>query len=173
MLSLLEGSHSSRREWLRIGGLNALGLSLPTLLSRQSRASIGDVNHPTFGRAKNVIYLYLAGGPPQYETFDPKPNAPTEIRGEFNPIHTNVPGIDFCELLPRTSRIADKLAICRSMVTDDNVHSTSGYWMLTGFKYTGANARFIRPTDWPCIGSVVQRLQPAERLCWISSVLSV
>ena len=134
---------------MRIGGLNALGLSLPALLAKTAEARGDDVGAQTFGRAKNVIYLYLAGGPPQHETFDPKPDAPAEVRGEFQPIHTNVPGIDFCELLPRTSTIADKLAICRSMATDDNTHSTSGYWVLTGFKYRGTNAREISPTDWP------------------------
>ena len=64
----------------------------------------------SFGRAKNVIFLYLAGGPPQHETFDPKPDAPAEIRGPFNSIRTNIPGIHFCELLPRTAAIADRLA---------------------------------------------------------------
>ena len=167
MLSIHDNSSSnasgwSRREWLRVGGLNALGLSLPSLLANESRASVGDVHHPTFGRAKNVIYLYLGGGPPQHETFDPKPDAPAELRGEFQPIQTNVPGIDFCELLPRSARMADKLAICRSMSTDDNVHSTSGYWVLTGTKYRGANAREIHPSDWPHIGSVVQRLKPSD-----------
>ena len=167
MLSLFEKSLSARskwtrREWLRIGGLNALGLSLPTLLAADGQASVGNVAHKTFGRAKNVIYLYLGGGPPQHETFDPKPDAPAEVRGEFSPIHTNVPGIDFCELLPRTARIADKLAVCRAMTTDDNIHSTSGYWVLTGFPYRGTNAREISPTDWPHIGSVVQLLKPSD-----------
>lgn len=152
----------SRREWLRIGGLNTLGLSLPTLLAANAGASVGDVDHPTFGRAKNVIYLYMGGGAPQYETFDPKPDAPAEIRGSFKPIHTNVPGIDFCELLPRSARVADKLAVCRAVSTDDNTHSTSGYWVLTGFKYQGTNAREIQPTDWPHIGSVVQMLKPSD-----------
>jgi hypothetical protein len=152
----------SRREWLRVGGLNALGLSLPTLLAADAQGSVGNSDHPTFGRAKNVIYLYMGGGAPQHETFDPKPDAPAEIRGSFRPIHTNVPGIDFCELLPRTARIADKLAVCRAMTTDDNTHSTSGYWVLTGFKYRGTDAREIQPTDWPHIGSVVQMLKPSD-----------
>lgn len=115
-----------------------------------------------FGRAKNVIYLYMGGGAPQYETFDPKPEAPAEIRGEFGPIHTNVPGIDFCELLPRTARMADKLVVCRAMSTDDNTHSTSAYWVLTGFPYQGSNARVIQPTDWPTLGSVVKMLKPSD-----------
>src|SRR6187551_1126402 len=87
----------SRREWLRVGGLGALGLSLPTLLAAgEARPAAG-----SFGRAKNVLFLWLQGGPPQHETFDPKPDAPSEIRGEFRPIQTNVPGIQFSELLPR------------------------------------------------------------------------
>jgi len=167
MLSILgERSFGSRavnrREWLRVGGLNSLGLSLPTLLASNARAKVGSTDDPTFGRAKNVIYLYLAGGAPQHETFDPKPDAPAAVRGSFRSIHTNVPGIDFCELLPRTARIADKLAICRAMSTNDNTHSTSGYWVLTGFKYRGTNAREIQPTDWPHIGSVVKMLKPSD-----------
>jgi hypothetical protein len=152
----------SRREWLRVGGLNALGLSLPTLLAAEAQGEVGDTDHPTFGRAKNVIYLYLGGGAPQHETFDPKPEAPAEVRGAFRPIHTNVPGIDFCELLPRTARIADRLAVCRAMSTDDNTHSTSAYWVLTGFKYRGTSAREMQPTDWPNIGSVVKMLKPSD-----------
>jgi hypothetical protein len=159
-----EGGGLNRRELLRVGGLNALGLSLPTLLAAEAQGKVGSVHHPAFGRAKNVIYLYLGGGAPQHETFDPKPEAPAEVRGSFRPIHTNVPGIDFCELLPRTARIADKLVVCRAMSTDDNTHSTSGYWVLTGFPYTGANARLIHPTDWPTLGSVVKMLKPSDSI---------
>ncbi len=167
MLSLfgdpLSGSNRfNRRECLRIGGLNALGLSLPTLLASHAKAEAGSSDHPAFGRAKNVIYLYLSGGAPQHETFDPKPEAPVEVRGAFSPIHTNVPGIDFCEFLPRTARIAHHLAVCRAMATDDNTHSTSGYWVLTGYKYRGTNAREISPTDWPHLGSVVKMLKPSD-----------
>ena len=90
----------SRRELMRIGGLNLLGATLPALLGASVRGAMTG-RDPTFGRAKNVIYLWLQGGPPQHETFDPKPDAPLEIRGPFKPICTNVPGIQFCELLPR------------------------------------------------------------------------
>ena len=109
-----------------------------------------------------MIYLYLSGGPPQHETFDPKPGAPKEVRGAFEPIHTNIPGIQFSELLPRTAGMADKLAVCRAMSTNDNTHSTSGYWVLTGFPYRGTNARTLQPTDWPNLGSVVKLLKPSE-----------
>ncbi|MEX0675820.1 MAG: DUF1501 domain-containing protein [Pirellulales bacterium] len=159
----------TRRELMRIGGLNLLGLSLPALLRAQAQAATvaGD---PTFGRAKNVIYLWLQGGPPQHETFDPKPLAPVEIRGPFRPIATNVPGIQFCELLPRTARIADRLAVVRSMSTDDNTHDTSGYWVLTGNKYPGGTAREIKPSDWPYFGSIVKMLKPSERVPALTSV---
>src|SRR5690349_16852545 len=94
----------SRREWLRVGGIGLLGLSLPALLAAEAGTA------RSFGKAKNVLFLWLQGGPPQHETFDPKPDAPSEVRGEFKPIQTNVPGVRFCELLPRTAAIADKLA---------------------------------------------------------------
>ncbi len=160
----------NRRELLRIGGLSALGLSLESLLRTPSRAAAAASAGGTLGRAKNVIFLWLQGGPPQHETFDPKPEAPVEIRGPFNPIHTNVPGIHFSELLPRTARIADKLAIIRSLSTNDNNHDGSGYWILTGNKYRGVNSREIRPTDWPYFGSIVKMLKPSEQLAPLTSV---
>jgi hypothetical protein len=158
----------SRREVLRAGGLGVLGLSLADLL--RFRAGAAPTASGTFGRAKNVIFLWLQGGPPQHETFDPKPDAPVEIRGPFQPISTNVPGIQFCELLPRTAAIADKLAVIRSLSTDDNTHDSSGYWILTGYKYQGINSREIRPTDWPYFGSIVKMLKPSETLGPLSSV---
>src|SRR6478672_4446914 len=101
MLSLHQGASRlcdgvSRREWLRVGGLSALGLSLPSLLPARDLSTAALKVSSTFGRAKNVLFVWLQGGPPQHETFDPKPDAPAEIRGEFRPIATNVPGIRFC-----------------------------------------------------------------------------
>ena len=160
----------SRRELMRIGSLTLGGLSLPQLLAAREIAQPAPVSDKAFGRARNVIFLYLAGGPPQHETFDPKPNAPDGIRGPCKPISTNVPGIQVCELLPRTAAMSDKLAICRSMATDDNVHSSSGAWVLTGYKYRGPNARTIQPTDWPYFGSVVKQLKPGEKLPALTSV---
>jgi len=162
----------SRRELLRIGGLSALGLSLPDLLRASQIAAPpkGIINDPTFGRAKNILYVWLQGGPPQHETFDPKPDAPTEIRGPFKPIQTNVPGIQFCELLPRIARMAHKLAVVRSLHTDNDLHDASGYEVLTGYRYTGANSRQISPTDWPYFGSVVKLVKPSEKLPPLTSV---
>src|SRR3954466_2005644 len=135
----------NRREWLRVGGLSLLGLSLPDLLRAEERGSPApaapqlarDLGAATFGRAKSVIYLWLQGGPPQHETFDPKPEAPAEIRGPFKPIHSTVPGVHFCELLPRCAAMAHQLAVVRSIHTDNNDHDGSGYWVWTGNKYAG------------------------------------
>lgn len=145
----------TRREVLRVGGLSALGLSLPDLL--RARA-----NTPTTAKANNCIVLFLMGGPPQHSTWDPKPDAVPEVRGEFGPIDTNVPGIRFCELLPRLSRQADKLAVLRAVSTGDNAHSSSGYYMLTGVPHQPMqveNANPGAPNDWPNIGAIVRRLR--------------
>jgi hypothetical protein len=161
----------SRREVLRVGGLSMLGLSLQGLLRASDKAPLGVLpTDKVFGRAKSIIYLWLAGGPPQHETFDPKPNAPLEIRGPFKPISTNVPGIQFCELLPRTAAMADRVAIIRSLSTNDNTHDSSGYWLWTGYKYQGPNSRTIQPTDWPYFGSLVKRLKPSDTLPPLSTV---
>jgi hypothetical protein len=134
-------------------------LSLPALFAAQSKAS--PTAGTSFAKAKNVIYLYLSGGPSQYETFDPKPEAPVDVRGIFKPIATKVLGVQFCELLPQLAGMADKLAVVRSLATDDNNHESGGYWINTGHKYTGPNMRDLSPTDWPTVGSIVKMLRPS------------
>ncbi len=129
-----------------------------------SAAALGQAPQASsFGRAKSVIYLYMSGGPSQYETFDPKPDAPAEIRGSFSPISTNVPGTQICELLPRTATMVDRLAIVRSFSTDDPNHESAGYWINTGHKYAGPDMRALAPTDWPTMGSIIKMLKPTER----------
>src|ERR1700722_10773371 len=123
----------TRREWLRVGGLSAFGLSLPALLGARAAGA-------TTGRAEACIVLFHLGGPPQHETWDPKPEAPPEIRGEFKPISTSVPGVQVGELMPRTAQLMDKICILRGMSTDDNAHSSSGYWMLTGVPHQPTNS---------------------------------
>ncbi len=96
--------------------------------SRPERAPAPPRASSSFGKAKSCIVLYLLGGPPQHETWDPKPDAPVEIRGDFKAIATNVSGIQVGELMPRTAQQMDKIAVLRAMVTNDNAHSSSGYW---------------------------------------------
>jgi hypothetical protein len=153
----------TRREWLRAGGLSAFGLSLPELLG--ARGAAPETADTAFGKAKACIVLFHLGGPPQHETWDPKPDAPPEVRGELKPIATNVPGIQVGELMPRTAHLADKLCILRALSTDDNAHSSSGYWMLTGVPHQPMNSENSKPgapNDWPCAAAVVQRLRPSR-----------
>jgi hypothetical protein len=145
----------TRREMLRAGGLAALGLSWPQLLQARQAA-------PTRrGRARSCILLFLMGGPPQHSTWDPKPDAPREIRGEFAPIRTNVPGLYISELLPHVARHADKLCLLRAVSTGDNAHSSSGYYMMTGVPHVPMNFENANPgppNDWPHVGALVRRL---------------
>lgn len=146
----------SRREWLRIGGLSAAGLTLPTHRPQPARAA-----EPSFGRTKACILLFLGGGPPQHETWDPKPDAPAEIRGEFKPIASSLPGLRVCELMPQTAAIAHKVCVLRAVSTNDNAHSASGYWVLTGNPHTPLNQESSKPgppNDAPSLAAVVKYL---------------
>ena len=89
--------------------------------------------------------LFLLGGPPQHSTWDPKPNAPAEVRGEFGPIATSAAGLSISELLPRTALLGDRLCVLRTMHTGDNAHSSSGYYMLTGVPHQPMNAENANP----------------------------
>ncbi|MBS0201684.1 MAG: DUF1501 domain-containing protein [Planctomycetes bacterium] len=149
----------SRREMLRVGGLSTFGLSLPFL----ARARAAETPPGGSRRAKSCIVLFLMGGPPQHSTWDPKPQAPQEVRGEFAPISTTVPGMQFCELLPRTSLLAEHIAVLRAVSSGDNAHSSSGYYMLTGHPHAPMNSENANPgfpNDYPNLGSIVRKLVP-------------
>ena len=103
----------TRRTFLRVGALTLGGLTLPGLLQARARGA-----QTPEGRKKSVILVWLAGGPSHIDMYDLKPNAPTEVRGEFKPIPTNVPGIQISEQLPQQSKVMDKLAILRSAHVD-------------------------------------------------------
>jgi hypothetical protein len=164
MLSLLDRLPTrlcdglARREVLKVGGLSVLGLSLTDLIRARAYHRPGS---PT-GRAKSCIVLFLMGGPPQHSTWDPKPDAPPEVRGEFGPIETSVPGVRVCSLFPRVARQADKVCLLRAVSTGDNAHSSSGYYMLTGVPHSPMNAENVNPgppNDWPTLGALVRRLR--------------
>lgn len=159
----------NRREAMRIGGLSALGLSLPNLLASPAKADTLNASHmaqsPGFGRAKSVILVWLLGGPPQHETWDPKPNAPLEIRGQFGRIDSVVPGISVGELMPKTALQTDKLSVLRAVVTKDQAHSSSGYQMLTGVPHlplSQENVTSKAPNLSPSHAAMMRMLRPDQ-----------
>jgi hypothetical protein len=157
----------TRREWLRLGGLGAFGLALPELL--RARSAQGATQHAerAFGKAKSCIVLFLLGGPPQHETWDPKPDAPTGIRGDLRPISSAVPGMQVGELMPQVARLTDKCCVLRAMSTNDNAHSSSGYWMLTGYPHqpmNSENSKLGAPNDWPSFGAIIKYARPGDGL---------
>ncbi len=133
-----------RRDFLRRGGMGVAGLGLSDLLRLQARADGGKTSRP-----KAVIMICLPGGPSHHETYDMKPDAPAEVRGEFRPIRSNVSGIELCEHMPLQATIADKLAIVRSLTFTQPDHQL--HEVYTGFP-TAARR--------PAFGSVVSRLYP-------------
>jgi hypothetical protein len=153
----------TRREWLRAGSLGLFGVSLPELLrSGPAAAKMGQPSGPGAGKAKACIVLFLMGGPTQHSTWDPKPDAPAEIRGEFKPIATTTPGLMVSELMPLTARMTDKICVLRAMASNDNAHSSSGYYMMTGQPHQPMNfenANPGAPNDYPNLGGVVRRLK--------------
>jgi hypothetical protein len=141
------GDGLTRRDFLRVGGLSAgaLGLSLTGLGPlAQAGAAAGDLR---------CILLFLVGGPSQLDTLDPKPAAPSDVRGPFRPIHTNVPGIDLCEHFPLMARMADRYALVRSVHHHEApIHETGHQLMQTGFLFRGGQ-------EYPHYGSVVSHLR--------------
>ncbi len=111
----------SRRDFLKVGGLAFAGLNLPKLLAASEGAS-----------ERSCIVIFQNGGASQFETFDPKPNAPSGIRGPFNPIPTSVPGIHVSELLPRTAKRMNRFAVIRSMTSDEAIHERARQYIFSG-----------------------------------------
>ena len=124
-----------RREFLRAGGLSLLGLGLADLLRLESRAGPPS---PSRGKpARSVVFIFQSGGPSQHETFDPKPDAPEGIRGEYGATATRLPGVRFCEHLPRLAARADRFAVVRTMHHPAdrefrNEHNSCMYLLHTG-----------------------------------------
>jgi len=136
---------ASRRDVLRVGGLAALGLGLPDLV--RLRAAGGKP-----ARAKSCILVWLDGGPSHLETFDPKPDVPADVRGPFRPIPTKSPGVEVCELLPRTAEVTKHLAIVRSVTSPLGEHGIANHYLLTGYKPSPV-------LDYPSYGAVVAKVR--------------
>jgi uncharacterized protein (DUF1501 family) len=140
-----------RRDFFRIGGTTLFGLGLSDFL-RARAASRSE------GKARQMVCIWLGGGPPHRDSFDPKPDAPAEFRGSFKTIATNVPGIQVSELLPRMAQIADKYTIIRSCTTGDSLADhgkDTNYWL------TGNRRRVPQTPKYPTYGSVVAKLKQA------------
>ena len=146
---------ASRRHALRLGACGLIGgLTLPRLLELQARAA-----SPIAAKARSCIFLFLEGGPPHQDMWDPKPEAPPEIRGPFGTISTNVPDIFVTDQLPLCAQIADKYTILRSHSHNDNGHSTGYHYVMTGHRPSFADGDNPIPNNeyFPSIGSAVSR----------------
>jgi hypothetical protein len=157
----------TRRVLLQIGGSGLLGLSLPQLLAHTAKAAQGRSQVRGYGKAKSVILIFLQGGPPQQELWDPKPDAPDTIRGPFGSLATNVPGLRLGKHQPLLAKCAHLFGLVRTVhyaPTGFFVHGSAHYYTLTGFPPEQAaangNAGAPRPTDHPNIGCHIARLKP-------------
>jgi hypothetical protein len=145
----------TRRTAIQAGAIGLLGLGINHLTALRALASNSPAPSPA-GRAKSVIYIFLSGGLSQLESFDLKPDAPLETRGEFKPISTSVPGIQICEHLPELARRAHKYALVRSLTHPSNDHSAAHHIMLTGRSELplGFDPNKAKDTDYPSIAAV-------------------
>ncbi|WP_395089697.1 DUF1501 domain-containing protein [Armatimonas sp.] len=135
----------NRREFLTVGALSALGLTLGDALRASAASSVGR----GLG-GKSCILIWLDGGPSHLDTFDPKPDAPSEVRGPFSTISTRIPGIALSEHLPRTAQVLDKVALIRSLTHELGNHDTGSHFLLTGHRPNPALA-------YPSLGSIVAK----------------
>lgn len=163
--SRLQAGRLSRRELLSTGALGLCGLtglsSATSTLARGPRAGEGGL--PGFGRAKRCLVLYIYGAWSQLDTFDPKPLAPAEIRGEFGAIDSAIPGVQVCEHLPRSAQVLDRCTLVRSMSHPWNIHSAC--YTLTGNPDTERiEGRQRHPDQWPYFGGVIDYLSDRGEL---------
>ena len=146
---------ATRREFLRVGASALGGLSLADLLAARAAAGTSVVSElPT-----SVILFWMWGGPSQIETFDPKPNAPSEYRGPFRPIATSVPGIEICELFPQLAKIADKYSLIRSLHHEMASHNDGSIEVLTGKTPSIADPTSTAKSEHPDLGMIASRLR--------------
>ena len=134
----------NRRELLQVGYSGAIGLGLPAVLRQQAAAAAAKA------RARSAIIVFLTGAASHHETFDMKPDAPAEVRGEFKATSTSVPGLHVCEHLPKLAAMADKYAVVRSFTHGDNNHLMSTHYVLTGeLQPGGFFDKIASRDDWP------------------------
>ncbi|MCB9875782.1 MAG: DUF1501 domain-containing protein [Planctomycetaceae bacterium] len=152
--SRLSHPRLSRRTAIQAGAIGWLGLGMSQVTALKVAAGLDDT---TF-RGKSVIYIFLSGGLAQHDSFDMKPDAPEEVRGEFKPIATATPGLQICEHLPLLAQRSQNWALCRSMTHNSNEHSQSHHIMLTGRTEMprGFSPNTPQDTDWPSIAAIAK-----------------
>lgn len=158
----------TRRDLLRIGGSSILGLTLGSMF--QMKALAKESSHgggPGWGKAKSIIMLYLQGGPSHLDLWDPKENVPDNVRSDFKPISTQIPGVNFTELMPRLAKVNDRMTMIRSMSYTPNGlfnHTAAIYQMMTGYTTDkvspSGQLEPPSPKDFPNFGSNIIRLKP-------------
>src|SRR5437588_2729139 len=158
----LHHPHFTRRDMLQAGAVGLMGLSLAEVLAMRASATQPAAHAARLAAPKSVIYIFLSGGLAQHDSFDPKPDAPENIRGEFAPIRTRIPGVLMSEHLPKLAERIDKWAMVRSLTHPSNDHSLGHHIMLTGRSQApvGFNPSVPRPNDFPSIASIAGNLVP-------------
>src|SRR5438445_6960566 len=162
----------SRREFLRVGGAGMLGISLADILALEARADTAPESGKKkngWGRAKSVLFVFLQGGPSHIDIWDPKPEAPSNIRGEFKPIKSNVSGIYLSEVMPKLAKQMDKATLIRSVsYTPAGLfnHTAAIYQMMTGYTpdrvSPSGQLEPPAPNDFPHMGAQIVRLRPSD-----------
>jgi len=160
----------SRRELLRVGGISLMGLSLPNVLALQEAQAAGvGASSSGFGQAKSVIFIFLQGGPSHIDIWDPKPDAPDNIRGQFKPIPTKIAGVQVSETMPLLAQQLDKATLIRSVsYTPAGLfnHTAAMYQMVTGYTpdkvSPSGQLEPPNPTDFPHAGSHVAKMRPPD-----------
>jgi hypothetical protein len=144
---------TTRRDFLRVGALGLGGLTLPGVLRARAEAAVA--GHGT--RDTSVVMLWLPGGPTHMDTYDLKPNAPSEYRGVFNPSKTTVPGIEISELMPEQAKVMERMTIIRSFYHTNAGHGGGTHWVMTGFDFPPADSG--EPQTYPSPGAVAARVR--------------
>ena len=157
----------SRRDVLRVGGSSMLGLTLGSMLQLKAETKTAHVGGPGWGKAKSVIMIYLQGGPSHLDLWDPKPDAPDNVRSIFKPIPTKIPGVNFTELMPKLAQVNDKFTMMRAVsYTPKGLfnHTAAIYQMMTGYTTDkvspSGQLEPPSPKDFPNFGSNIIRFKP-------------
>jgi uncharacterized protein (DUF1501 family) len=159
----------TRRDLLRVGGSGLLGMSLGSMLQLQAKAAPAQGGGPGWGKAKNIIMVFLQGGPSHLDLWDPKDNVPDNVRSAFSAINTRTSGAKFTEILPRLAQVTDKVTLIRSMSYSPNGlfnHTAAIYQMMTGWTTDrvspSGQLEPPDPRDFPNFGSQLVRMRPVE-----------